>query len=113
LQSRDCSYYESRRILTPLPLRLKKHADLGAYDFAHFAACNIRLGLLKLPALEAGDFVKLIILYLCIPHTMEAVGTLKFAAVMFNIVVCLVVLPYVAETYFVQRMDVETDHKTS
>jgi hypothetical protein len=44
---------------------------------------------------------------------MEAAGTLKFTAVMFNIVVCLVVLPYVAEAYYVQRMDVETDHTTS
>jgi len=34
-QSRDCSCYVSRPILEPPPLRLKKHIDLRAYDFAH------------------------------------------------------------------------------
>jgi len=42
---------------------------------------------------------------------MESAGTLKFTAVKFNIVVCLVVVPYVAEAYYVQEMDVETEQK--
>jgi hypothetical protein len=98
LQSHDCSYYESR-VLTPPPLRLQKHADLGAYDFAHFAALNISLGSFKLPAPEAGDFVELKVLYLYIPHAMESAGTLNFTAVKFNVVVYLLVIPYVAEAY--------------
>jgi len=46
------------------PLRLRKHAEPGAYDFAKFGICNISLGSLRLPAPEAGDFVELIIRYL-------------------------------------------------
>jgi hypothetical protein len=34
LQSHDCSCYVSRRILAHLPLRLLKHTDLRAKDFA-------------------------------------------------------------------------------
>ena len=44
---------------------------------------------------------------------MKSAGTLKFAAVKFNIVVCLVVVPYVAESYCFQQMDVETERKPS
>ena len=63
-QSHDYRYYESRKILAPPPLRLPKHADLGAYDFAKFAPCDISLGSLRIPAPEAGDFVELTISYL-------------------------------------------------
>jgi len=34
-QSHDCTCYVSRRILAPPPLRLQKHADPRAHDFAH------------------------------------------------------------------------------
>jgi len=33
-ESQDCSYYVSRRILAYEPLRLQKHTDLRAHDFA-------------------------------------------------------------------------------
>jgi hypothetical protein len=65
LQSRDYRYWErKKKILVAPPLQLRKHADLGAYDFAKFAPCDISLSSLSLPALEAGDFVELIIRYL-------------------------------------------------
>ena len=35
LQSHDCSSYVSRQMLTPPPLWLHKHTDLGTHDFAH------------------------------------------------------------------------------
>ena len=35
-QSRDSSYYVSRPILAPPPLRLQKHIDLRAHDSEHF-----------------------------------------------------------------------------
>ena len=35
LTSRYCSCYASRRRLAPLQLRLQKHADLRAHNFAH------------------------------------------------------------------------------
>jgi hypothetical protein len=57
-QSHDYRYYGSRKILAPPSLRLRKHADLGTYDFAKFGPCNISLGSLRLPAPEAGDFVE-------------------------------------------------------
>ena len=34
-QSHDCSCYVSRPVPTPPPLRLQKHTDLLAHDFAH------------------------------------------------------------------------------
>jgi len=42
---------------------------------------------------------------------MESAGTLKFTAVKFNIAVCLVVVPHVAEAYYEQQMDVEIEQK--
>ena len=44
---------------------------------------------------------------------MESAGTLKFTTAKFNSVVCLVVVPYVAEAYYAQQMDVETEQKPS
>jgi hypothetical protein len=62
-QSHDCSCYVSRRILAPPSFWLQKHTDVRAHDFEHYAKSDISLGLLSLPAPEAGDLVELILLY--------------------------------------------------
>ena len=59
-QSRD---YRCHVILTHPPFWLQKHTDLRAHDFAHLPTCDISLGALMLSAPEAGDFVKLILVY--------------------------------------------------
>jgi len=63
-QSHDCSYYVSRRILTPPSLLLQKHTDLLHTTLRILQASDISLGSLTLPAPEAGDFVELLLLYL-------------------------------------------------
>ena len=64
-QSRDYSCYVSRPILAPPPLWLQKHTDLSAHDFVY--TCGISLGSPTIPAPEAGDFVRLTLLYIVVP----------------------------------------------
>jgi len=65
LQSRDSSYYASRRILTSVRSDCK-----NALIYAHTVSHNpptfdTSLGLLTLPAPEPGDFVELILVLYC------------------------------------------------
>ena len=61
-ESRDCSYYDRRRILAPPPFRLQNHTDLRVQDIVHTPSGNISLGSVTLLAPEAGDIVELILL---------------------------------------------------
>ena len=63
-QSRDSSYYVSRLILAPLQLSLQKHIDITHKTSRTLPICDISVGSLTLPALEAGEFVELILLYM-------------------------------------------------
>ena len=61
-QSRDSIYYVSRPILAPPSLC--RNMLIYAHATSHTRLpCDISLGLLILPAPEAGDFVELILLY--------------------------------------------------
>jgi len=59
-QSRDCSCCVSRRILARPPLWLQKHTDHTHTNSRTLPTCDISLGSLTLPSLEAEDFVNLI-----------------------------------------------------
>ena len=63
LQSHDCSCYVSRRILASPPLWLQYNTDLCAQDFLNCPDLWHQPRLAKLPASQAGVFVKLLLLY--------------------------------------------------
>jgi hypothetical protein len=63
LQSYDCCYCPSRRIVTHPPLRLQKHTDIPTHDFEHSPELWQHSRLLTLPASEAGDVMEIILLY--------------------------------------------------
>jgi hypothetical protein len=64
-QSHDCSCNVSSRLLESRPLRIQKHNDVGTHNFARSPDLDISLGSLTLTALDAGDFVELMQLWLC------------------------------------------------
>jgi hypothetical protein len=63
--SHDCGCDVSKRTLIDSSLRLKKHTTSSA-----LLACDISLGLLTLPALEAGDFKEILLLYIYTNYTL-------------------------------------------
>jgi hypothetical protein len=67
LQSCDCSYYVSRRILASPPPPTPGSDSRNTLIYARmtwrtFPTCEVSLGSLTLPASEAGDFVELLLI---------------------------------------------------
>jgi len=64
-EANGCNYYLSRRIHARPQLRLQKHTDIPVRPLTSrtLRNCDINIGLQKLRAPEAREFVELILLY--------------------------------------------------